>query len=37
MGLWGVTTAAGDKPKFLPVDSNASGSTGATSFFRFGN
>jgi hypothetical protein len=29
MGLWGVTTAAGDKPKFLPVDSNASGSTGA--------
>ena len=29
MGLWGVTTAATDKPKFLPVDSNASGSTGA--------
>ena len=29
MGLWGTTTAAGDKPKFLPVDSNASGSMGA--------
>jgi hypothetical protein len=29
MSLWGVTTAAGDKPKFLPKDSNASGSTGA--------
>ena len=29
MGLWGVTTAATDKPKFLPVDSNAAGSTGA--------
>ena len=29
MGLWGVTTAADDKPKFLPVDSNAAGSTGA--------
>ena len=29
MGLWGVTTAATDKPKFLPVYSNAAGSTGA--------
>ena len=29
MGLWGTTTAATDKPKFLPVDSNAAGSTGA--------
>ena len=29
MGLWGVTTADADKPKFLPVDSNAAGSTGA--------
>jgi hypothetical protein len=29
MGLWGTTTADGDKPKFLPVDSNAAGSTGA--------
>ena len=29
MSLWGTTTADGDKPKFLPVDSNASGSTGA--------
>ena len=29
MGLWGTTTAADDKPKFLPVDSNAIGSTGA--------
>jgi hypothetical protein len=29
MSLWGVTTAAGDKPKFLPVDKNAAGSTGA--------
>ena len=29
MGLWGTTTAADDKPKFLPVDSNAAGSTGA--------
>ena len=29
MSLWGTTTAAEDKPKFLPVDSNASGSTGA--------
>jgi len=29
MGLWGTTTAAADKPKFLPVDSNAVGSTGA--------
>ena len=29
MGLWGTTTADDDKPKFLPVDSNAAGSTGA--------
>ena len=29
MGLWGTTTADSDKPKFLPVDSNASGSSGA--------
>ena len=29
MGLWGTTTAPADKPKFLPVDSNAAGSTGA--------
>ena len=29
MPLWGTTTAAGDKPKFLPVDSNAGGSSGA--------
>jgi hypothetical protein len=29
MGLWGTTTAPTDKPKFLPVDSNAAGSTGA--------
>ena len=29
MGLWGTTTAAGDKPKFLPIDSNAAGSMGA--------
>jgi hypothetical protein len=29
MPLWGITTADDDKPKFLPVDSNASGSTGA--------
>ena len=29
MGLWGVTTADADKPKFLPVDSNAAGSSGA--------
>lgn len=29
MSLWGTTTAAEDKPKFLPVDSNAAGSTGA--------
>ena len=29
MGLWGTTTADSDKPKFLPVDSNAAGSTGA--------
>ena len=29
MGLWGLTTAVEDKPKFLPIDSNASGSMGA--------
>ena len=29
MGLWGLTTADEDKPKFLPVDSNAAGSSGA--------
>ena len=29
MPLWGITTAADDKPKFLPVDSNAAGSSGA--------
>ena len=29
MPLWGTTTAAGDKPKFLPVDKNAAGSTGS--------
>jgi len=29
MGLWGTTTAESDKPKFLPVDSNAAGSSGA--------
>ena len=29
MGLWGTTTAPTDKPKFLPVDANAAGSTGA--------
>jgi hypothetical protein len=29
MPLWGTTTAADDKPKFLPVDSNAGGSSGA--------
>ena len=29
MSLWGITTAAEDKPKFLPVDKNAAGSTGA--------
>ena len=29
MGLWGTTTTDGDKPKFLPIDSNAAGSTGA--------
>jgi hypothetical protein len=28
MGLWGTTTADDDKPKFLPVDSNAAGSIG---------
>jgi len=29
MPLWGTTTADSDKPKFLPIDSNAKGSTGA--------
>jgi len=29
MSLWGTTTAAGDKPKFLPIDKNAVGSTGS--------
>jgi hypothetical protein len=29
MSLWGITTADSDKPKFLPVDSNAAGSSGA--------
>ena len=29
MPLWGTTTAASDKPKFLPVDKNAAGSTGS--------
>ena len=29
MGLWGVTTAATDKPKILPDDSNAVGAGGA--------
>ena len=29
MGLWGVTTAQSDKPKFLPDDSNAVGAGGA--------
>jgi len=29
MSLWGTTTAAEDKPKLLPVDSNAGGSSGA--------
>ena len=29
MSLWGKTTADDDKPKFLPVDSNAAGSSGA--------
>ena len=29
MSLWGTTTAARDKPKFLPVDKNAAGSTGS--------
>jgi len=29
MPLWGTTTAASDKPKFLPIDSNAAGSSGA--------
>jgi|TARA_R110002074_G_scaffold123171_2_gene258451 hypothetical protein len=29
MGLWGTTTAFADKPKFLPDDANAAGSTGS--------
>jgi hypothetical protein len=29
MCLWGTTTAPADQPKFLPVDANAAGSTGA--------
>ena len=29
MGLWGSNTNAASRPKFLPVDSNAAGSTGA--------
>jgi hypothetical protein len=29
MGLWGSSTTAESRPKFLPVDSNASGSMGA--------
>jgi hypothetical protein len=29
MSLWGTTTAASDKPKFLPIDKNAAGSTGS--------
>ena len=29
MGLWGKSTSAESRPKFLPLDSNASGSTGA--------
>ena len=28
-GLWGKSTSAESRPKFLPLDSNASGSTGA--------
>ena len=29
MGLWGNSNSAESRPKFLPIDSNASGSTGA--------
>ena len=29
MGLWGSSTTVESRPKFLPVDSNASGSMGA--------
>ena len=29
MGLWGSTTSKDNRPKFLPEDDNASGSTGA--------
>ena len=29
MGLWGKSTTAESRPKFLPVDSNAAGSSGA--------
>ena len=29
MSLWGTTTAFADKPKFLPDDANAAGSTGS--------
>ena len=28
MGLWGSTTSKDNRPKFLPEDDNASGSTG---------
>ena len=29
MGLWGKSTSAESRPKFLPIDSNAAGSGGA--------
>ena len=29
MALWGKTTNSESRPKFLPVDSNAEGSSGA--------
>ena len=29
MGLWGKSRTAESRPKFLPVDSNAAGSSGA--------
>ena len=29
MGLWGKVTTADSRPKFLPVDSNAQGSSGS--------
>lgn len=29
MGLWGKSTSADSRPKFLPIDSNAQGSSGA--------